>query len=121
MSAARPLLLRYVGHRPGASLAYFTGASVDLAPGSEFELPDAGLVLGRASDADVRIASSQVARAHAHVSPTDGGITVEDLGSTNGTLVNGERIERAVLHAGDRLSLAGYFDFEVVERSRAGR
>jgi len=42
------------------------------------------------------------------------------LWSTGGTRVNGERIERAVLRAWDRLVLAEYFEFEVIERGRRG-
>jgi pSer/pThr/pTyr-binding forkhead associated (FHA) protein len=42
-----------------------------------------------------------------------------DLGSTNGTQVNGSRVTSMVLKPGDRLTLANRFDFEVVE-SAAG-
>jgi predicted component of type VI protein secretion system len=51
------------------------------------------LVVGR-EDADFVIAEdTEVSRRHAAIRPTESGIEVEDLGSTNGTFVNGERIE----------------------------
>jgi hypothetical protein len=108
------LALRYADHRPGADLAYFTGASVDLAPGTLIEVPPTGLVIGRAAEAGLRVASSQVARAHLHVRPTPDGLQIEDLGSTNGTRVNDDDVKTALLRAGDRLTIAGYFDFDVI-------
>lgn len=114
-----PFALRYVGHRAGASLSYFTGASVDLVGGEVFVVPAEGFVLGRSASADVRVASSQVARAHVRAREVDGELLVEDLGSTNGTQVNEAPITSAVLRPGDRLTLAGAFDF-VVERVTQG-
>jgi pSer/pThr/pTyr-binding forkhead associated (FHA) protein len=108
--------LRYLGHRPGAALSYFTGASVDLVPGGEHEIPPEGMVIGRAATAGLRVASAHVAPMHARVQPVAGGLTVEDLGTTNGTTLNGVSLRtRARLCAGDRLQLAGSFDFEVIE------
>jgi pSer/pThr/pTyr-binding forkhead associated (FHA) protein len=98
----------------GADLAYFTGASVDLVPGTRIELPSEGLVIGRSADAGLRVASSQVARAHVRVRPTPEGLQIEDLRSTNGTCVNGRSVETALLRAGDRLTLANGFDFDVI-------
>lgn len=107
--------LRYIGHRPGASLSYFTGATVDLVAGSVFEVPAGGLVIGRSATTSLRVASSMVARAHARAVPTPAGLAVYDLGSTNGTYVNGAMVDSAVVRAGDRLTLAMSFDFEVVD------
>jgi class 3 adenylate cyclase len=50
------------------------------------------LTLGRGDDAGVRIDDPEISRAHAVVSPTAQGLEVQDLGSLNGTWVNGERI-----------------------------
>ena len=50
------------------------------------------LVIGR-EDADVTISDPEMSRRHAAVRPTERGMEVEDLGSTNGTFVNGERID----------------------------
>jgi pSer/pThr/pTyr-binding forkhead associated (FHA) protein len=108
------LALRYVGHRHGASLSYFTGASVDLAPGTLVDLPPSGLVIGRGLDAGLRVATSQVARSHARVRWGADGLQVEDLRTTNGTAVNDRNVETAVLRVGDRLTIAGGFDFDVI-------
>jgi ABC-2 type transport system ATP-binding protein len=71
------------------------------------ELPITGRTLiGRGSEADLVIDDPELSSRHAYVTPVEDGIEVEDLGSTNGTYVNGNRItgpER--LGAGDRLQL----------------
>ena len=62
-------------------------------------------VVGRGTDADLRLADTGVSRAHAELRLEDGGARVVDLGSTNGTLVNGRKVRDAVLSDGDRLSI----------------
>jgi pSer/pThr/pTyr-binding forkhead associated (FHA) protein len=64
------------------------------AAGHELEL-EQELVVGR-EDADLVIADSEMSRRHAVLRPVDQGVEVEDLGSTNGTYVDGERISRPV-------------------------
>jgi FHA domain len=67
----------------------------------------AELVLGR-EHADVTLDDEEVSRRHAVVRPVLGGLEVEDLGSLNGTWVNGARIERAArLAPGDELRVGG--------------
>jgi pSer/pThr/pTyr-binding forkhead associated (FHA) protein len=88
---------------------------VDLIPGEVFVVPPEGLVLGRRASAGLRVASSMVAPAHARVEASGEGLVVVDLGSTNGTEVNGAQVERAELKPGDRLTLASAFDFGVVD------
>ncbi|MEW5741858.1 MAG: GGDEF domain-containing protein [Myxococcota bacterium] len=63
------------------------------------------LLLGRAGEADVWLDGEGVSRKHARVLREGAGITVVDLGSKNGTWVNGERIERRALSAGDLLQV----------------
>jgi len=61
---------------------------------SSFRLTaDRTLVVGRDATADIVIDTPNVSRFHAQLSSSDGGIVVEDLGSTNGTWVNGSRVE----------------------------
>ncbi len=70
-------------------------------------LGDKPMVVGRAPDCDLVVAYPQVSAHHARLTPQpDGSILVEDLGSTNGTYVDGRRIQRAVVRPGVKLSLA---------------
>jgi hypothetical protein len=52
---------------------------------------DGDVVIGR-EGADLTIADPELSRHHARIRPVDGGVEIEDLGSTNGTFVNGERV-----------------------------
>ncbi len=61
------------------------------------------IVVGRSSDLDMVLVEDMVSRRHARLSCTDAQIFIEDLGSTNGTFVNGEKIARASLKEGDRV------------------
>jgi predicted component of type VI protein secretion system len=73
-----------------------------------------GLTLGR-SDADVAIEDEEVSSRHAAVRPVEGFLELEDLRSSNGTWVNGHRVEGAVrLRAGDVVTL-GRSAIEVVD------
>jgi len=114
-----PLALRYLGHRCTAESAikpwYFVGA-LQLVVGQDFAIPPAGLVLGRGTDNDIRVASNGVARKHVRLSwDEEGALVAEDLRSTNGIEVNDVRQERCRLAAGDRLTLAGFFDFDIIK------
>ena len=62
--------------------------------------------IGRATGADFIVDAPLVSRVHCRVTalPT-GELEVRDLNSTNGTFVNGERVESAVLESGDRLQV----------------
>jgi FHA domain-containing protein/uncharacterized protein DUF4388 len=72
--------------------------------GGEYPLHDSGeLVIGRASDLDLVLIEDMVSRKHAKIALQDGNITISDLGSTNGTFVNGEKVKHAQLKEGDRI------------------
>jgi pSer/pThr/pTyr-binding forkhead associated (FHA) protein len=76
-------------------------------------------VLGRALDCAVRIPSSSVSRRHCRLSLEDGQLTVADLGSVNGTFLNGELIVgTAAVHEGDELRV-GPVTFRVEKARRA--
>jgi hypothetical protein len=74
-----------------------------LEEGRELELDSAALLLGRGSTNDVNLARDEYASTkHARVEPRRDGVWVEDVGSTNGTYLNGIRLSRArKLAAGD--------------------
>ena len=63
---------------------------------------DRELSVGRIEGNDVVVVDPRVSSRHATLKPADGGIELTDTGSTNGTFVNGVRLERArKLAAGD--------------------
>lgn len=72
--------------------------------GSEFLLGDAKeVVIGRSSDLELVLIEDMVSRRHARIAHDGQQLTIEDLGSTNGTFVNGEKIRRTALREGDRV------------------
>ena len=73
--------------------------------GNEVPVPGP-LVVGREGTADLVLDDTEISRRHAVFSPAGAGLTVEDLGSTNGTYVNGHRITGTVaLTTGDRVEV----------------
>jgi len=77
----------------------------DGGPRRPFKLSKDAVVIGRREDCDLRIALSDVSRKHCRLLLADGQIAVEDLGSSNGTYVNGHRVQHVTLEAGDTLQV----------------
>ncbi len=73
------------------------GGSIDLTVGGPS-------LIGRSSDCTVVFDDSNVSRHHAEIRPTAEGFVVSDLGSTNGTRVNGVPIQQQLLEHGDEVS-----------------
>lgn len=73
--------------------------------GREIPLTGDRVVLGRSRECDVRLTDANVSRRHAEVRHEDDEFWIVDLGSTNGTELNGNRIQRARLADGDRITL----------------
>jgi pSer/pThr/pTyr-binding forkhead associated (FHA) protein len=84
----------------GVALRFISGKY----QGGEYPLEEGREVLiGRSSDLDMVLVEEMVSRRHARVELQNGIISIEDLGSTNGTFVNGEKIVRSELREGDRV------------------
>jgi ABC-type multidrug transport system ATPase subunit/ABC-type multidrug transport system permease subunit len=77
--------------------------------GRRIPLGSGGLTIGRLEDNDITIASNAVSRHHARITPVEGGYWIVDLGSRNGTLLNGERFhgESRWLANGDTVVVGG--------------
>lgn len=72
--------------------------------GGEFPLrANREIVIGRSSDLDMVLVEDMVSRKHAKIVTGEGNVVIQDLGSTNGTFVNGEKIKKARLKEGDRI------------------
>ena len=72
--------------------------------GGEFPLrPHREIVIGRSSELDMVLVEDMVSRKHAKITTDDKAVTIQDLGSTNGTFVNGEKIRKVELKDGDRI------------------
>ncbi|MCW5874648.1 MAG: FHA domain-containing protein [Anaerolineales bacterium] len=75
-------------------------------PGQRTGLAKDSFVIGRDPGCDLHIQDIEVSRRHARVIAQSGGFVLEDLGSTNGTFVNGERVSTVtVLRPGDEIRL----------------
>jgi hypothetical protein len=72
--------------------------------GGEFPLEEnREVIVGRSSDLDMVLVEEMVSRRHARIQLVGGSVNIDDLGSTNGTFVNGERVTHAELQEGDRV------------------
>lgn len=74
--------------------------------GSSIDLVKDLTLIGRDEDCDVRLEHKSVSKLHCILVKSDGLILLRDLGSTNGTRVNGQRVRRAALLPNDTLAVA---------------
>ncbi len=77
--------------------------SAELDEGADFELNSSQLTIGRGRQNDIAVPDDDYASArHARFEPRQDGVWIQDLGSTNGTYLNGARVEQPRrLRAGD--------------------
>jgi predicted component of type VI protein secretion system len=81
---------------------------VPLDGGSPVEILKDLVLVGRKEDCDLRLEHKSVSKMHCVIVKTDGLLLLRDLGSTNGTRVNGQRVRRAALLPNDQVSIANY-------------
>lgn len=74
------------------------------AQGKEYELGQR-TIIGRMDSADIRILDGLISKQHAEITHTNGRWSLRDLGSSNGTMVNGRRVHAADLNEGDRITV----------------
>ncbi len=82
-----------------------SGGSLVLPDGKRVRLTDATVTLGRAAECEIRLADTSVSRRHAEVRRQGSNIVVVDLGSTNGTKVNGSPVRERRLADGDEITV----------------
>lgn len=73
--------------------------------GLEFALDRDRIVIGRGRKADLALAEVTISRTHAALGFDAGGFFIEDLGSTNGTLVNGAKVTKQALKCDDEIQM----------------
>lgn len=86
--------------------------------GERFQLAGGKTRLGRHPDSEIMLDDITVSRRHVEIEHTGEGYVVTDAGSLNGTYVNQERVDRAVLRHGDELQI-GKFRLVLFERADA--
>jgi hypothetical protein len=90
--------------------------------GGEFPMvQDKEIIVGRSSDLDMVLVEEMVSRKHARIAYENNEIVIEDLGSTNGTFVNGEKIKRSNLKEGDRVLIGTSILKVIVQDSGPGQ
>jgi pSer/pThr/pTyr-binding forkhead associated (FHA) protein len=79
---------------------------IPLDGGTPIDIAKDLILVGRKDDCDLKLDHKSVSKLHCVIVKTDGLLLLRDLGSTNGTRVNGERVRRAALLPNDQLHIA---------------
>lgn len=83
-------------------LTFIQGARL----GQICELNKELMIVGRSPDSDFWIEDTSISRRHFKLHLEDNEVSLEDLGSTNGTYVNGKRVKETILHDGDKIQIS---------------
>jgi pSer/pThr/pTyr-binding forkhead associated (FHA) protein len=86
----------------------FRAALIPLAGGQPVEVVKEMVLVGRQAECDLCLDHKGVSKLHCVLIKTDGLLVLRDLGSTNGTRVNGTRVRRAALLPNDKISFASF-------------
>jgi hypothetical protein len=78
--------------------------SLVLPTGERFTLAEHVITIGRRPESNIVLADPNVSRSHAEIRPQGDGFVLVDLGSTNGSKVNGVRVDQRLLNDGDELT-----------------
>jgi len=85
-----------------SSLIFLAGPNA----GRRYKLGDGDYIIGRRSDCQIFVPDMRVSRQHARLRREKQGWCIEDLGSNNGTFVNGQRVQNAILVNEDEITIA---------------
>jgi pSer/pThr/pTyr-binding forkhead associated (FHA) protein len=121
-ATSRPSPLRQTGPAPIVP-ADFKPLTLVLVPtGVRVEINKPDMLVGRHSEADVRLPLADVSRRHCRFVYLTTGWQVVDLNSLNGVFVNNKRVERSHIRHGDRIRIGGFmFDVEIAGASKSGQ
>ncbi len=89
------------GDRDRAYLIVLAGSNV----GEMFKISASEVTMGRGQGANIQLLDDGISRMHARIRVDGGEMIVEDLESRNGTFANGQRVQRHVLHDGDKIQV----------------
>lgn len=78
----------------------------------DFRLPSSVTVIGRRQDCDLCIPLMNVSRRHCEINQDEGKLKLRDLGSRNGTFVNGAKVQESELNDGDQIAI-GPLEFKI--------
>jgi pSer/pThr/pTyr-binding forkhead associated (FHA) protein len=69
------------------------------------QIPEEGLLIGRNFGCDLQLEDEFVSARHSRIYFENGNVFIEDLGSTNGTFVNSEQVEKQILEPGQNIQV----------------
>jgi len=103
------------GGMGGAGAAPASESLVLKVNGQERVFPQGEVTVGRSREVEVRVDNPDVSRRHATIYLSEGSVVVKDLGSTNGTMVNGYPVESTVVRPTDVIRIG---DCQITAHSR---